>query len=97
MLAPLTSEETREAMRLAHELCAANEDDRLIVSQPEADNLARLVLLLIERGKRMANIFALSLAYARAARLGGAHIEHMALRAAALDALALEEQDEVTK
>lgn len=92
---PLTKDETREAMRYAR--LAVEYGD----GTPEANplwtlRLARLVLLLIERGQRMTAVYAAALDYARRSDKVGDALAWKALRDASMAALAAEQADEVS-
>ncbi|MBA2720768.1 MAG: hypothetical protein H0U52_16235 [Chloroflexi bacterium] len=90
MLPPLTTDESRATMRLARAILAETNDAGGLT---EVRDLARLVDLLVVRGKRMTAVYAAALRYARATRTATSHREHIELREAATAALELEERD----
>lgn len=87
----MTLEEGRSAIAFARSVLASADDHpaELVV-------LARLVELLITRGKRMGEVYAAALGYARANRDNGGRGDHhawLALRGVCLKALELEDAD----
>ncbi len=91
MSAPLTKSERIAAIAMAREIVAHGPGFLRVDSSYD---IARLVIVLIDRGQRIMPAYAALLEFARAVRDGkSSHVEYMAFRKQALEALRVEEID----